>query len=188
VDERSRRLSHEELAVATLLAGEGHRVRSLPERRGGGPVPDLEVCGAPVEVKSFLSLADRDGRIPTAGSVCNKLLSARAQAPTAVLYSKGSGLAEDAARAGVAEFAARGRPGRISGVRVIGDGFDLAWSAPRLRELGASSANPARYQHPARRIDPGRSPGQRRGPGSDDAGRGNVGPRRNPGPSGGLGR
>jgi hypothetical protein len=155
VDERSRRLSHEELAVATLLAGEGHLVRSLPERPGSGPVADLEVCGTPVEVKSFLSLPDRAGRIPSARSVCNKLLGARAQAPTAVLYTKRSGLGEEAARAGVAEFAAKGQPGRISGVRVVGDGFDLTWSPRRLRQLGAASASgPARYQHPARRISP----------------------------------
>jgi hypothetical protein len=155
VDERSRRLSHEELAVATLLAGEGHLVRSLPERAGSGPVADLEVCGTPVEVKSFLSLPDRAGRIPRARSVCNKLLGARDQAPTAVLYAKGSGLREEAARAGVAEFAAKGQPGRISGVRVVGDGFDLTWSPSRLRQLGATSASgPARYQHPARRIGP----------------------------------
>jgi hypothetical protein len=155
VDERSRRLSHEELAVASLLAEEGHRVRALPERPGAGPVADLEVCGTPVEVKSFLPLPDRQGRVPTARSVCNKLLGARAQAPTAVLYGKGSGLSEDAARAGVAEFAGKGQLGRITGVRVVGDGFDLAWPPQRLREIGAAVSPPAPgcYQHPARRID-----------------------------------
>lgn len=149
LDETARRLSHEELAVATRLAVEGHQVRSLPERPGRGPVADLAVCGSPVEVKSFLSLAERAGRIPTARSVCNKLLGARAQAPTTVLYACGSGLDAPTAAAGIAEFGARGRPGRITAVRVVGDGFDLAWRSGWARAVatdgrrrGASS--PAR--------------------------------------------
>jgi hypothetical protein len=136
VDERSRRLSHEELAVAGQLAAEGHQVRSVPERRGQGPVADLEVCGARVEVKSFLPLAERDRGAPTARSVCNKLLSARDQAPTTVLFGQGSGLSEQTARAGLEEFMARGRPGRIGGVRIIGDDFDLSWTTGRVREPG----------------------------------------------------
>lgn len=135
VDERARRLSHEELAVAVLLAGEGHRVVSLAERRGSGPVADLEVCGRPVEVKSFLALPDRDGRPPTERSVCNKLLGARAQAPTVILNARASGLTERTARAGVAEFAGRGRVGRIQGIRVVGDGFDLSWLLRLNRDL-----------------------------------------------------
>ncbi len=156
VDERSRRLSHEELAVATLLAGEGHRVRSLPERPGSGPIADLEVCGTPVEVKSFLSLPDRAGRVPTTRSVCNKLLGARAQAPTVVLFTQGSGLRQEVARGGVAEFAAQGRPGRITAVRVVGDGFDLEFSPRQLRELAATASvapDAARYRHPARPVE-----------------------------------
>jgi hypothetical protein len=135
VDERSRRLSHEELTVAAQLAAEGHRVRSVPERRGQGPVADLEVCGARVEVKSFLPLAERD-RAPTSRSVCNKLLSAREQAPTTVVLAQGSGLSEGAARAGLEEFVGRGRPGRTAGVRIIGDDFDLSWATGRVRVTG----------------------------------------------------
>jgi hypothetical protein len=138
VDERSRRLSHEELAVARQLAAEGHQVRSVPERRGQGPVADLEVCGARVEVKSFLPLAERDRGAPTPRSVCNKLLSARDQAPTTVVLGQGSGLSEGVARSGVEEFVARGRPGRTGGVRIIGDGFDLSWATGRVREAGRS--------------------------------------------------
>jgi hypothetical protein len=160
VDERSRRLTHEELAVAQRLADEGHRVRSVPERRGQGPVPDLEVCGARVEVKSFLSLDERHQRAPTPRSVCNKLLSARDQAPTAVLLGRGSGLTEAVARAGVEEFAARGRPGLVGGVRIIGDDFDLSWATGITRVVGV--------EHPAGRADTGR---YRRSSRGRDAGR-----------------
>jgi len=165
VDERARRLSHEEFAVANQLAAEGHRVQSVAERRGQGRVSDLSVCGAPVEVKSFLSLADREGRVPTARSVCNKLLGAQDQAPTAVLYAGRSGLSEAVARAGVEEFATRGRPGGITGIRVIGDGFDLSWSTSLLREAGADRGQPTvrrrdstdttRYQRRSDRSTPG---------------------------------
>ena len=136
VDERARRLSHEELAVAVLLAGEGHRVVALAERRGNGPVADLEVCGRPVEVKSFLTLDDRKGWAPTERSVCNKLRSGRSQAPTVILDGRGSGLTEMTAREGVAGFVGRGRLGRITGIRVVGDGFDLSWTLRLVRESG----------------------------------------------------
>jgi hypothetical protein len=136
VDERARRLSHEELAVAVLLAGEGHRVVAQPERRGNGPVADLEVCGRPVEVKSFLTLDDRKGWAPTERSVCNKLRSGRSQAPTVILDGRASGLTEETAREGVAGFVGRSRVGRITGIRVLGDGFDLSWSLRLVRESG----------------------------------------------------
>jgi hypothetical protein len=118
------------LGVAEALAGEGHAVRSLPEWPGRGPVADLLVCGRPVEVKSWLP-ADVRAAPPGPRSVLNKLLSARRQAASVVLYAAASGLSEAAARAGVAEFVARGRSGRAQAIRVLGDGFDLAWTRSR---------------------------------------------------------
>jgi len=128
VDERARRLSHEEMAVATRLASEGHHVRSLSEGRPRSPVADLEACGVPVEVKSWLSLAERDGRAPTSRSVVNKLLDAGRQAPVAVLNGYGTGLTAGVARSGMALYAARPDAGSLTTVRVLGDGFDLAWA------------------------------------------------------------
>ena len=133
VDERARRLSHEEMAVATRLASEGHRVRSLSEGRSRTPVADLEACGVPVEVKSWLSLADRGGRAPTPRSVANKLLDAGRQAPAVVLNGYGSGLTPGVARRGMSLYAARSDAGSLISVRVFGDGFDLAWArSPRV--------------------------------------------------------
>ena len=126
VDERDRRLSHEELGVAELFTSAGHDVRSLPEFRRGGRRADLDVCGASVEVKSFLPLGERDGP-PSPQSVANKLLKAVGQSDAVVLYGKGSGLTAGAVRSGLARLAADGRAGSLSAVRAVGDGFDLAW-------------------------------------------------------------
>jgi hypothetical protein len=153
-----RRLSHEEFAVATLLASEGHTVRSLAEGRGAGPVADLEVCGSGVEVKSWQSLAERGGRPPSSRSVLNKLLKASGQAPRVVLYAKGSGLLAAEARRGVDMYAGgMGRsPGPpLRGLRVVGDGFDLSWV--RRPDLG-----PAPERDPAR-PRPGAHGTERRG-------------------------
>lgn len=147
LDESARRLTHSEYAVAVQLAAEGHRVRSLPDRRGAGRVPDLDVCGTGVEVKTWLPPEDRSGRPPTARSVFNKLADARGQGATTVLWAKGSGLQALDAQRGVELFAASGRFGGITTVRVLGDGFDLAWGRPP--DLGVM----------ARRASPGRPPG-----------------------------
>jgi len=142
LDERARRLSHEELAVAHHLAAEGHHAASLREHPGNGPVADLEVCGQAVEVKSWLPLPQRDGRVPGPRSVVNKLLSARDQAATVVLYARGSGLTETAARAGMAEYAGRRDGGKVRTVRILGDGFDLGWERTRVAERSASADGP----------------------------------------------
>jgi hypothetical protein len=135
LDETARRLSHEEYAVAVTLAREGHQVRSLPERRGGGRSPDLTACGTGVEVKSWLSPAERGGRVPGPRSVLNKLLDADGQAAAVVLFAGGSGLSPGAARQGLALYAARRRTSGLSSVRVLGDGFDLAWVPGRVLPL-----------------------------------------------------
>ena len=46
LDESARRLGHEELAVATTLADEGHDVVSLRDGFGRGPIVDLAVRAA----------------------------------------------------------------------------------------------------------------------------------------------
>lgn len=135
LDESARRLSHDEYAVARLLEAEGHTVRSVPESRGGGRTPDLMACDTPVEVKSFVPLAERR-REPSLHSVVNKLLSARDQAAHVVLVGRGSGLTVSAARAGLARYEALGRadPG-LRSVRVLGEGYDVAWTRSTARSL-----------------------------------------------------
>lgn len=127
LDETARRLSHEELRVAETLASEGHAVRSLAEARSHGRTADLEVCGEPVEVKSWLSLADRNGVAPGWRSVVNKLISAEGQSSVVVLSAAGSGLSATDAATGIARYAAERPVSRIRSVRAIGDGFDLSW-------------------------------------------------------------
>jgi hypothetical protein len=148
VDEAARRLSHQEMAVARLLAGEGHRVRSLAEWPWLGPTSDLEACGASVEVKSFLAVGDHPSRRPpTAEALCNKLIKASSQGEVAVIWGAGSGLSRRVADQGVALFAAQPGSRRVEQVRVLGDGFDLSWSGPelsRLRDLPAPARLPAR--------------------------------------------
>ena len=59
--------------------------------------------------------------------MANKLADARWQGTTAVLWARGSGLSPLDASRGVEEFAAGGHLGGIAAVRIVGDGFDLAW-------------------------------------------------------------
>jgi hypothetical protein len=154
LDERARRLSHEELAVAQTLAREGHLVRSLAETRGQGPRADLEVCGRPVEVKSWLPAADRGGRLPTPQSVFNKLVRAARQAPAVVLYARGSGLSPTDARRGLALF--QSTSSRLPSVRVLGDGFELAlMSRPGLSLVGRGDHARSRLQSQAGLEPPG---------------------------------
>lgn len=148
-DETARRLSHEEFAVARLLAAEGHDVRSLPEPRRGGRHPDLLVCGRPLEVKSFAPASERR-RDPTPYSVFNKLVDAGGQASHAVLAGAGSGLSESVARQGVARYAAgRERVTRLCSVRILGDGYDLAWAKRPSLQLPAGLWAPPMPRSPA---------------------------------------
>jgi hypothetical protein len=135
LDESARRLSHEELLVARTLASEGHTVRSVAESHGGGRTPDLEVCGVPVEVKSWLRLDDRDGVAPGPRSVANKLTAAEGQSATVVLSAAGSGLSPSDATAGLARYAALRLASSIRSVRVMGDGYDLSWERDRAVQL-----------------------------------------------------
>lgn len=148
MDETARRLMHEELAVARLFVAEGHEVRSLPESRRGGRKPDLLVCGTTVEIKSFAPEVERR-RLPTPQSVYNKLVDASGQSPNAVLLAKGSGLTESAARRGVARYAAEPRSEKpLSTVRILGDGFELAWVRRPSLELRAGRSAPSPSRRP----------------------------------------
>jgi hypothetical protein len=159
LDESARRLSHPEFAVAGQLAAEGHQVHALADRAGRGRTADLLVCGTPVEVKSWLSREQRGGHAPGIRSVVNKLLQAEGQAATVVLDGRGSGLTSGAARAGMAMYAGLPHRGNVAAVRVLGDGFDLAWTRLHVLE--------------ARRHLNGRDlPGQKRPPPYPDAGLG----------------
>jgi hypothetical protein len=114
-------------------------VVSVAESHRGGRRPDLSVCGTGVEVKSFVPIADRR-RDPTPQSVFNKLASAAGQAAHVVLVGHGSGLSAATVRRGLALYAAAGPTVRqLSSVRVLGDGYDLAWTARAGPELRPSA-------------------------------------------------
>lgn len=126
-NEDARRASHEELAVAKLLVAEGHHVRTLAERRGGR-TPDLLACGVTVEVKAFLSLAERGGRPPQAEKVANKLLDASGQGTVVVIWGPTSGLSQPVARAGFTLFQDKAKTEGLKmarQARIIGKDFDL---------------------------------------------------------------
>jgi hypothetical protein len=145
-DERARRVNHDELAAAELLVAEGHAVRSLPEPRGHGPRPDFDVCGLLVEVKTLVPQDERPGRRPANDrSAYNRLLSGIDQAPVTLLMTQGSGLRPADAAAGMQRFAMRPRAGKTLAVRIVGDGWDLAWKAPvGLERAGGPSADHGR--------------------------------------------
>jgi len=156
LDESARRLSHEELEVARQLAAEGHRVRACPERRGGGKTPDMEACGSPVEVKSFLRLPEREGRSPTSRSVFNKLVQAEQQGHTVVILARQRGLSAVSAQEGVAAYEERTGNRRMQAIRVIGDGFDLSWRRQlELVRRAAPSPHQERRSHPDLGLTPG---------------------------------
>jgi hypothetical protein len=104
---------------------------------------DLDACGVAVEVKSWLSLAEREGRAPSPRSILNKLVDAGRQASTVVLNGYGTGLTAGAARRGMALYSARPAAGPLTSVRVLGDGFDLAWSRRPELNVGRSKAQAA---------------------------------------------
>jgi hypothetical protein len=138
LDESARRLSHPEFAVARQLTSEGHQVYALPERPGRARTADLLVCGTPVEVKSWLS-QDQRRQVPGTRSVVNKLRQAEGQAATVILEGRGSGLTSVAAHNGMAMYAGLPHRGPVAAVRVLGDGFDLAWTRVRALEVTAAS-------------------------------------------------
>lgn len=128
-DERARRLSHEEFAVARLLVAEGHRVRSLPQGRQLGRTPDLEVCGEATEIKTLQPGA-------TSWTVENQLTRAIGQGQAVIVDARGSGLKRRWAERGVSRFAARRPwPGAVTSVRVVGDDYHLSYDRRELTRL-----------------------------------------------------
>ncbi|HTW09184.1 MAG TPA: hypothetical protein VME46_16885 [Acidimicrobiales bacterium] len=146
-DEQARRASHEELAVARLYQAEGHGVRTLAERRGARTA-DLLVCGVPVEVKSFRSVAERGGVPPSAKSVANKLLDARGQGVVAVIWATNSGLRPETAHAGYEMFCQKAADDgleKLRAVRMVGEGWDLSRNAVLdMRLSKQSTAQPGK--------------------------------------------
>lgn len=132
IDEGRRRVDHEELAVGQLFGAEGHHLRSLPHLRTQGRQGDWDACGWRVEVKALL--ADRSKPVD-ALDVANQILRGRGQGHLVVLWSAGSGLDERQARRGLdlarQRLDAHGWGG-ICGVRLLGDGYDLTYTARRL--------------------------------------------------------
>jgi len=159
-EEAARRASHEELAVAKVLVAEGHRVRTVPERRGARSA-DLVACGTSVEVKAFQALAERGGKRPGSQAVANKILDARGQGAVAVLWGGESGLSLAAARQGYGMFCQRALdegPGRLRAVRMIGAGFDISFNV----EIGLRAARQARLDARDHARTPSPSSGARR--------------------------
>ncbi len=120
--------------AARSLTSEGHQVYALPERPGRARTADLLVCGTPVEVKSWLELGSSAAGSPGTRSVVNKLRQAEGQAATVILEGRGSGLTSAAAHKGMAMYAGLPHRGHVAAVRVLGDGFDLAWTQVRALE------------------------------------------------------
>ncbi len=153
--------------MAETLVAEGHHVRSVAERPGRGRTPDLDVCGTGVEVKSWASLDGRPRRVPTRGSIVNKLVGAHGQGEVVVLYACGSGLSAGTALRGMADYARRQRAGELRAVRILGDGFDLAWVRDRIVERvpGAGAArepaSPAGREPAGTGARPAREPRRR---------------------------
>ena len=143
--------------MALQLASEGHDVRSLAARRGRGRTPDLLVCGAPVEVKSWLSREER-GRSPGARSVVNKLIQAEGQAAVVILNGRGTGLGAADVEAGMRIYSRLPRRAHVAAVRVLGDTFDLAWA--RSASLGQDRPTcPTGPTFPARTEAAAQNPG-----------------------------
>jgi hypothetical protein len=132
-DESARRLSHEELAVATLLVAEGHDVRSVAT--GDCPRPDLDVCRRETEVKTL-----RRGASPA--TLCNALTRARDQGTDIIVDARESGLLPLAALQGVADFAVKANRGRIEQVRVLGAGYDRLYRSQDLDRLARLHGEP----------------------------------------------
>jgi hypothetical protein len=148
-DESARRVSWPELEIGRLLAAEGHHVRAIPDGRGRGKIADFDVCGVPTEVKTLSPGA-------TSGTVANALRRGREQGEIVIVNASASGLARHWADRGVREFASERRLGKISGVRVIGAGFELSYDRADLMRAVLAVQPRQREQH---RRAPGRSLG-----------------------------
>jgi hypothetical protein len=139
LDESARRLTHEELAVARVLAAEGHDVQSQSDRPGMGRTGDFVVCGRETEVKTL-------GPKATPKSLANALIRAQGQGVDVVVDATKTRMHRLAVDRGLAEFGRRrvayvdarrleGRdPGpQIERIRVMGRGFERSYRLAEAR-------------------------------------------------------
>ncbi len=144
--------------MAGQLAAEGHQVYALAERPGRGRTADLLVCGIPVEVKSWLSRDQGRGHAPGIRSVVNKLLQAEGQAATVVLDRPGQRPYFGGSARWHGDVRRSPHRGHVAAVRVLGDGFDLAWARVRVLELHRRLEDTGRlaaFPAPPSRTGPG---------------------------------
>jgi hypothetical protein len=88
-----------------------------------------------VEIKTLLATHERsDGLRANARTVHNRLMAATRQAAVVIVSTEGSGCRPADAAAGLRSFAAAGRTGQVTAVRIVGDGFDLSWLGPNHRD------------------------------------------------------
>ena len=123
--ESQRRVSWEELTVAHILVSEGHNVRALPVRPGHGKTADFDVCGVTTEVKTLDPGA-------TTQTLVNALKRGKDQGEHLIVNATNSGLRRQWAERGVERFAGKGDLGKIQGLRVLGAGFELAYTRDTL--------------------------------------------------------
>jgi uncharacterized protein YukE len=120
IDQSGRTFSPGENKIASTLESEGKNVKALPESNVEKVrTPDAEVDGVPTEFKSIQPGAQ-------ANTVNNRLADADGQAANAVIDARGSGLSESDARRGLARYLG-GHPGRMTYIRIIGDGYNIEW-------------------------------------------------------------
>lgn len=118
IDESDKIFSHQEKAIADLLASEGKTVKSLLETNQGRTA-DAEVDGIPTEFKSLVIGATNS----TVKNLINSSIR-RGQARKIIIDARGSGLTEAEANLGLQRAKNISR-GKIDSVRIIGDGYDL---------------------------------------------------------------
>ncbi|WP_326592928.1 hypothetical protein [Streptomyces brevispora] len=121
IDETEKKFDPREREVAELLKSEGRHVRAQVEATEDGVRrADAFVDGVETEFKSLDPGA-------SSGTVKNQLNKAKGQARHAIIDARGSGLSEEAAREGVGKFFRNNPPGRMDGIRVVGDNFNLTY-------------------------------------------------------------
>ncbi|MFI5781461.1 hypothetical protein [Nocardia sp. NPDC051570] len=119
IDESAKQFSPEERKIADLLAEEGKEVKAVKESNAQR-TPDAEVDGHPTEFKTMSPGA-------TNTNVRNALNSAKGQADTAIIDGRGSGLTQDEAQRGVNRFLGANPAGRMTSIRIVGDGWEIRW-------------------------------------------------------------
>ncbi|MFI6997664.1 hypothetical protein [Nocardia sp. NPDC050175] len=117
IDETEKVFSPEERKIADLLADEGKDVKSVKE--GANRTPDSTVDGVPTEFKSLDEGASNV-------SVKNALNSAGGQAEHAIIDARASGISQEEAQRGLNRFLGAS-PGKMKGVRIVGDGWEINW-------------------------------------------------------------